>query len=90
LKDGVGLVVDAGRSVALKRLTITTDTPGYVAQIQSGSSPTGPFVPDSSSKTVGAQTTFALEGKAAQYYVVWITELSPGDVAHVNEVKGRS
>ena len=40
---------------------------------------------DSSSQTVGASTTFALDGATARYYVIWITRLPPGDVAHVNE-----
>jgi hypothetical protein len=50
-----------------------------------GDSPAGPFSDDSSSQTVGASTTFSLNGARARYYVVWITQLPPGDVAHVNE-----
>ena len=90
LKKGVGLLLDAGHAVALKSITVTTDTPGYTVQIQAGASPTGPFAPDSSSKRVGAHTTFTLEGKSARYYVLWITNLGTSDFAHVNEVKARS
>jgi serine/threonine-protein kinase len=43
LKKGVGLVVDAGRTAKLTRLTVTTDTPGFTAQVMTGSSPSGPF-----------------------------------------------
>ena len=85
LKPGVGLVLDAGGSVKLGSLTVTTDTPGYTAKILAGDSESGPFADDSSSQTVGASTTFGLNGATARYYVVWITELPPGDVAHVNE-----
>jgi serine/threonine-protein kinase len=90
LKDGVGLVLDAGRTVALKSITVTTDTPGYTAEIQAGSSPTGSFAPDSSSQQVGASTTFTLNGKSARYFVVWITNLGTNNSVHVNEVKARS
>jgi serine/threonine-protein kinase len=90
LKKGVGLLLDAGHAVALTTVTVTTDTPGYTAEIQAGGSPTGSFAPDSSPKTVGSQTTFTLAGKSARYYVLWITNLGPSTFAHVNEVKARS
>src|SRR5207237_3719898 len=37
-KSGVGLVVDAGGPTKLASLTVMTDTPGFTAQIQEGSS----------------------------------------------------
>jgi eukaryotic-like serine/threonine-protein kinase len=85
LKSGVGLVLDAGSSVKLGSLRVTTDTPGYTAKIIAGDSESGPFADDSSSETVGASTPFTLNGATARYYVVWITALPPGNVAHVNE-----
>ena len=85
LKSGVGLVLDAGSSVKLGALTVATNTPGYTARILAGNSPSGPFDDDSADRTVGVSTTFALNGATARYYVVWITLLPPGDVAHVNE-----
>ena len=90
LKDGVGLVVDAGSSVTLKHLTVTTPTPGFVAEVQVGDSESGPFAVDSSSQTVGAKTTFALDGKSGQYYVVWITQLPSGLRAEIAEVTATS
>ena len=88
LKDGVGIVLDAGHPVRLGRLTIVSDTPGYVARIEAGSSSNGPFDSVSPSRTVGARTTFSLSRDSAQrYYLVWITRLAPGyNRAHVNEV----
>jgi serine/threonine-protein kinase len=87
LKDGVGLVVDAGRTAALRRLAVATDTPGFTAQILAGNSASGPFTADSSAQSVGSSTTFALSGHSARYYVVWITNLGSQSFAHVNEVK---
>jgi serine/threonine-protein kinase len=88
-KSGVGLVLDAGGPIALSSVTLTSDTPGFTAQIQDGSASTGPFAPDSSIRTVNGSTTFKLDGKSGRYYVVWITQLPPGAVAHVNEVTAR-
>ncbi len=89
-KPGVGVVVDAGKSVVPKQVTVASDTPGFTAQIQAGSSATGPFAPASASKTAGSHTTFTLNGTPARYYVVWITKLGPNSSVHVNEVKARS
>jgi serine/threonine-protein kinase len=88
-KSGVGLVLDAGGPIALSSVTVTSDTPGFSAQIQDGSASSGPFVPDSSIRTVNGSTTFKLDGKSGRYYVVWITRLPPGAVGHVNEVTAR-
>ena len=89
LKPGVGLVLDAGTAVALKTLTVVTDTPGFTAKIQAGASASGPFSDDSSTQTVNGTTTFALRGTTARYYVVWLTSLPPGNTAHVNEIRAR-
>ena len=89
-KPGVGIVVAAPRRTAVKSVTVTTDTPGYTAEILVGGSPAGPFVADSSSQTVNARTTFALQGRTARFYVVWITNLGSYRSVHVNEVRARS
>jgi serine/threonine-protein kinase len=89
LKSGLGLVLDAGKTVKLARLTVTSTTPGFTAVVRSGSSPNGPFSNDSVSQTVQLSTTYTLNGAAARYYVLWITELPPGDYAWVSEVTGR-
>ena len=85
LKPGVGLVLQTSSAVKLKSLTVTSDTPGFVAEVKAGSAPkTAQTV--SSSQTVGTKTTFDLHGRSAQVYLLWITQLPPGLVAHVNEV----
>jgi predicted Ser/Thr protein kinase len=89
-KKGVGVVVAAGGSVALKSLTLQSDTPGFRAEILAGNSQNGPFVVDSSPQQVGSRTTFALRGHESRYYVIWITNLGSHSSAHVNEVSGAS
>jgi len=89
-KDGVGLVLDAGTSRKLSRLTVESDTAGFTAEIEAGSSPNGPFAPVSGPRTVGSSTAFTVRGQAARYYVVWITGLGDNDAVHVNEVTARS
>jgi serine/threonine-protein kinase len=90
LKDGLGLVVDAGSSVKLATLTVATPTPDFTAEVEVGDSQSGPFAVDSPSETVGAKTTFTLDGKSGQYYVVWITQLPPGNHAEISEVTAKS
>ena len=83
-KDGVGLVLEAGGQP--KRVALTTDTPGYTAEIRAGSSRDGPFdAVVGPAKTVAASTTWDLEDVTGRYVVVWITDLDR--VAHVNEVE---
>jgi serine/threonine protein kinase len=83
LKDGVGLVLDVGGAV--KTLTVTSDTAGFTAIVKSGSSAESAR-PVSDSKVVGDKTTFALRDAVGPVLVLWITQLAPADVAHVNEV----
>jgi serine/threonine-protein kinase len=85
-KRGVGVVLDAGRSVTMHQVTVTTDTPGFTAEIQAGDSATGPFHTVSGSKVVAGQATFDLQDAHAQYFVVWITNLGSLSSAHVNDV----
>jgi hypothetical protein len=84
-KPGVGLLLDAGRAVRLRRLVVTTDTPGYSALIEAGSASAGPFQPISRARTVATTTAFALRARAERYYLIWITKLD--HTAHVNEVR---
>jgi hypothetical protein len=84
-KPGVGLLLDAGRAVRLRRLVVTTDTPGYSALIEAGSASAGPFQPISRARTVATTTAFSLRGPAQRYYLIWITRLD--HTVHVNEVR---
>jgi serine/threonine-protein kinase len=77
LKQGVGLVLDAGKSVKLGSLTVKTPTPGFFALIKAGDSSSGPFVAVSADQPVDATTTFTLHVQnARRYYLIWITQLA--------------
>ena len=86
-KEGVGLVVDAGRPVELGGLTVATDEPGWTALIQAGARAQGPFEAVSEEQRVGRDTTFDLDtgGEAYRFYVVWITGLEGRAI--VNEIR---
>ena len=88
-KPGVGLVLDAGRPVSLHRITVTTSTPGFVAEIKAG--PAADSFPDvvSSKQTTTTSTSFDLSGGAHRYYLLWIMELGPGfHTARIIQVNG--
>jgi serine/threonine-protein kinase len=87
LKSGVGLVLNARGP--LKTLTVTTDTPGFTAVVKSGSS-SGSAQAVSSSEVVESKTTFDLHGASGPVYLLWITHLPSGGVAHVNEATATS
>jgi eukaryotic-like serine/threonine-protein kinase len=75
-KEGVGLVLDAGREVEPAELTVHTSSNAFTAEIRAGASPTGPFeTVVAGSQQVDGEATFELDGEPARYYVVWITEL---------------
>jgi hypothetical protein len=84
-KPGVGLLLDAGRPVALRHLVVSTDTPGFRAVVQAGASAAGPFRPVSVSAPVESNTAFTLDRKPARFYVIWITQLD--HVAHIDDVR---
>jgi putative peptidoglycan lipid II flippase len=88
-KRGVGLLLDAGSARKLSQVTVTSDTPGFTAVIESGPGQNGPFRRVSSSQTVGSRTTFTVSGAAARYYVVWITDLGSNSSVHLNEVTAK-
>jgi tRNA A-37 threonylcarbamoyl transferase component Bud32 len=88
LKDGVGIVLDAGRPVSLSRITVRSATPGFTAEIEAGGAMSGPFAPVSESRVVDPSTTFELRSSEdARYYLIWITDLAPVvNRADINEV----
>jgi len=85
-KSGVGLVLDAGRIVKATHVTVTTESPGYTAEIQVGDAAKGPFVTVSGAKVTTPSTTFALRPQSARYLVVWITSIPTPGAAAVNEI----
>jgi eukaryotic-like serine/threonine-protein kinase len=89
LKEGVGLVLDVGETTRLDQLTVTSETPGFSAEIRAGSDAGGPFERRvSANREVNGRTTFRVNGAAARYFVVWITSLD--GAARINEVSARA
>jgi len=85
LKAGVGLVLRKSGDKNMKTLTVTTDTPGFTAVVKAGASP-GAARTISGSKVISGKTTFDLQDGAGPVFVLWITSLPSGRIAHVNEV----
>ena len=85
-KTGVGLVVDAGRPVKASHVVVTTETPGYTAQVRVGASPEGPFVAVSEPKVTRPRTTFVLRPRSGRYLMLWITSMPATGEAAVNEI----
>jgi hypothetical protein len=89
-KDGVGLLLDAGKSVRLSRVVVMTDTPEVAASIRVGAQPDGPFTSVSSTQRLSARTAFELRPRRARYVVVWIEDIPDGGAAHVNEATAQA
>jgi eukaryotic-like serine/threonine-protein kinase len=86
-KSGVGILLAAGEPVSLTRLVVTSDTPGFTAEIRAGDRRQGPFEPVSDEQQLGRRTSFDLETDGdRRFYLVWITD--PNTTAHVNEARG--
>jgi eukaryotic-like serine/threonine-protein kinase len=90
-KPGVGLVLAATQPVQLHKLGLVSSTPGFVAELRAGDSPTGPFTdvvaPAQTVSTSTGQAQFDVRSGVHRYYVIWITRLGPGyDTAKINEV----
>jgi hypothetical protein len=86
-KPGVGLVLHSTGSGKVTTLVVTTDTPGFTAEVKAGSAEDS--FPDvvSGPQVVSTQTTFTVGGGAHPYYLLWITDLGAHQVVHVNEVR---
>ncbi len=90
-KEGVGLYVDAGASVAARQVDVTTSTPGFTAAVYGAND-----VPDdidgwtklSSDLTIGAEQDIPLDtgGQSFRYYLLWITELPEDGKAAIKEL----
>jgi hypothetical protein len=85
-KTGVGLELDAGRPVAMRRVRLQTATPGFTAEIRGGSTREGPYRRLASARLIQETTTIPLRDQRARYLVVWVTKLPNGTAADVSEV----
>ncbi|HSD77333.1 MAG TPA: protein kinase, partial [Solirubrobacteraceae bacterium] len=95
-KGGVGIYVDAKPSVAARVMEVVTPTKGFRADVYAA--PGGGPAPDALDgwTKVGAFTADATKnridlstgGKRFRYYLVWITQLPPGETsAEISEIR---
>lgn len=89
-KQGVGLVLDAGRTVRVEQVVVDTPTPGYRAEIRLGASRDGPFARVSPARTLTARTRFPVARRTGRYVVVWVVELPPDSAGEISEVRVRA
>jgi serine/threonine protein kinase len=91
-KQGVGLVLQAPRRLALGKMTVDgTGTP-FNAVIEGSDSPNGGFVPVSDHKDVSGSATFSIDtnGKSYRYYLVWLRLPSHEGQAAISEVRAKT
>ena len=84
-KSGVGLIVDAGKPVAGRNLTIRSDTGGWSLQVY-GATSGPPTTLQDWGRPIGDATSVATDETVElnatrpwRYYLIWITELASED-----------
>jgi hypothetical protein len=88
-KDGVGLVLDAGRRVRVEQVIVDSPTPGVRAEVHLGDARRGPFARAAPAQTLGPTTRFTIARRQARYIVLWVVGLPPGSAGEIAEVRVR-
>ena len=91
-KDGVGLVLQAPRRLALSKLIVQASGTPFSAMIQASNASGGPFVNVSDRQDVAGTTTFSIDthGKGYGYYMVWLKLPTGEGQAEIDEVRART
>jgi serine/threonine protein kinase len=91
-KDGVGLVLQAPRRLALSKLIVEGSGTPFSAMIQASNASGGPFVNVSDREDVAGTTTFSINthGKGYGYYMVWLKLPTGQGQAEIDEVRART
>jgi eukaryotic-like serine/threonine-protein kinase len=91
-KDGVGLVLQAPRRLALSKLIVQGSGTPFSAMIQASNASGGPFVNVSGRQDVAGTTTFSIDthGKGYGYYMVWLKLPTGEGQAKIDEVRART
>jgi hypothetical protein len=88
LKQGVGIVLDAGRRVSPKEIVVRAEGTDLKGRIQTGSSPDSPTHIASHTLPINGTTRFEiLQGVPARYFMLWITQVIGRGLVY--EVKAR-
>ena len=74
LKPGVGLVLERQEHRSADD-AVTTDTPGFTAEIRAGDQPARPVRDRAGRRAVDATHDVRSRQRDAEYYVIWITQL---------------
>ena len=89
-KEGVGLVLDAGRRVRLERVVVDAPGAGGRAAIRLGDERDGPFATVSPARALTGRTTFPVARRSGRYVVVWIVDVPDGGAVEIAEVRARA
>jgi serine/threonine protein kinase len=91
-KDGVGLVLQAPRRLALSKVIVEGSGTPFSAMIQASNASGGPFVTVSDRQDVAGTTTFSIDthGKGYGYYMVWLKLPTGEGQAEIDEVRART
>lgn len=89
-KEGVGLVLDAGRRVRVEQVIVDSPTRGVRAEVRLGDAREGPFARAAPARTLGPTTRFAVAKRRARYIVLWVVALPPESAGEIAEVRVRA
>ena len=89
-KEGVGLVLDAGRRVRVERVVVDVPAAGGRAAIQLGDEREGPFATVSPARALSGRTTFPVARRPGRYVVVWVVDVPTGGAVEIAEVRVRA
>lgn len=89
-KEGVGLVLDAGRRVRVERVVVDVPGPGTRAAIRLGSAREGPFTTVAGPRPLVGRTSFTIAKRAGRYVVVWVVDMPDDAAAEISEVRVRA
>ena len=80
-------MLDARRPRSLARVVVSTDTPGFTAEIRVAGAPEGPYRTVSAQRTVVRRAPFPLRRARGRYVLVWITGMPDDTAAAITEVR---
>ena len=89
-KDGVGLVLDAGRRVRVERVVVDVPARGASAAIRLGEERDGPFRTVAPARPLNGRTRFTVAKRPGRYVVVWVVAIPDGEAAEISEVRLRA
>lgn len=94
LKDGVGLVIDAGEPVAATEMELRTDEGGWTYEIYGADTSSAPTEladwgePLTEQATAESRQTIELDSDTEhRYYLIWITEIEANSNAAISDVR---